>query len=112
MAFASTLPDDWRMRGTHAKYLLKRAMAPLLPASIVSRRKVGFSMPIQLWLRTTMSYMVGDLLLGADSVVGSLLDRRQLAASIDEHRRGLSREKLLWMLLNLELWIRTRGLRL
>ena len=112
MAFASSLPDGWRMNGTQGKHLLKQAMGPLLPESVIARRKVGFSMPIQVWLRTAMRDMVGDLLLGPSSAVGSLINRERLGRYIDEHQSGrINREKLLWMLLNLELWIRSRGVR-
>ena len=39
--FALTLPDDLRMRGTETRFILRRAMASLLPDGIRVRRSKG-----------------------------------------------------------------------
>jgi asparagine synthase (glutamine-hydrolysing) len=44
--FAAKLPERLRMRGLEEKYLLRRALRPLLPPDIVSRRKVPYRAPI------------------------------------------------------------------
>ncbi|WP_088284862.1 asparagine synthase (glutamine-hydrolyzing) [Ideonella sp. A 288] len=113
IALASSFPDGWRLHGRRGKHILKQAVRPLLPATIIDRPKVGFSMPTEVWLRTSMRDMVGDLLLGTGSTVAGLLRREVLARHVDEHMSGqVNRQKLLWMLLNLELWVRARGLSL
>ena len=44
--FATTLPDRLRLCGLQEKYLLRKAMAPLLPPEIALRRKVAYRAPI------------------------------------------------------------------
>ena len=49
--FVRRLPYNCKVRGKTTKWLLKRAMAPLLPADIIHRRKKGFGVPIGAWMR-------------------------------------------------------------
>ena len=49
LAFA--LPSRLKVRGFAKKRLLRQAVAPLLPPSIVGGRKQGFSIPLAAWLR-------------------------------------------------------------
>jgi len=49
--FAAQVPDELKIRGRQAKYILKKAVADLLPADIIYRRKTGFPTPIRQWLR-------------------------------------------------------------
>ena len=44
------LPDHLRMRGTLGKILLRRIARDLLPEEILTRPKLGFSVPIERWL--------------------------------------------------------------
>ena len=52
--FAATLPDEFKMRGSRQKLLLKELMKDKLPASILNRKKVGFDIPAHDWLRGTL----------------------------------------------------------
>lgn len=49
--FARRLPSDQKLRGGVTKWLLKRAVAPLLPAGITARPKQGFAIPLGQWFR-------------------------------------------------------------
>jgi asparagine synthase (glutamine-hydrolysing) len=48
---ARRIPHQLKLRGGVTKWILKRAVAPLLPAEIIHRPKKGFGMPIGRWLR-------------------------------------------------------------
>ncbi|HYR57681.1 MAG TPA: asparagine synthase C-terminal domain-containing protein, partial [Chthoniobacteraceae bacterium] len=48
---ARRIPWQLKLRGGETKWILKRALAPLLPREIVNRPKKGFGMPIGRWLR-------------------------------------------------------------
>ncbi|HEX8295600.1 MAG TPA: asparagine synthase (glutamine-hydrolyzing) [Chthoniobacteraceae bacterium] len=48
---ARRIPWQLKLRGGQTKWILKQALAPLLPKEIVQRRKKGFGMPIGRWLR-------------------------------------------------------------
>ncbi len=48
---ARRIPWQLKLHGGTTKWILKKALAPLLPAEIIDRPKKGFGMPIGRWLR-------------------------------------------------------------
>lgn len=48
---ARRIPWQMKLRGGQTKWILKKALEPLLPHEIVHRKKKGFGMPIGRWLR-------------------------------------------------------------
>ena len=102
---ALALPTRLKVRGLAKKRLLRRAVAPLLPRSVVYGKKRGFSIPAATWLR-------GDLEPFARTVLSVDNIRRQgffrpeaVTRVLDDHVRGredLSRQ--LWGLLAFTLW--------
>lgn len=48
---ARRIPWQLKLRGGETKWILKKALAPLLPREIVDRPKKGFGMPIGRWMR-------------------------------------------------------------
>ncbi len=50
--FARRLPNRFKLRDGVTKYLLKKALEPLLPADIIYRKKKGFGTPMSAWFHT------------------------------------------------------------
>jgi len=104
-ALVARLPDNWRIRGLVQKYLLRTAMADTLPPVILDRPKVGFRVPVNEWFRGPMRAFVRDHISGQRSLSRELCDTRQIERILREHESGRqNHEKLLWTLLNLELF--------
>jgi asparagine synthase (glutamine-hydrolysing) len=105
--FVSGLPDRWRVRGLTGKRILRAAAAEFLPRAIIERRKVGFRVPVDEWFRGPLREYLLDHLRGGDSLTRGYYDGSALDALVDEHLSGRqNHDKLLWMLLNLEIWYR------
>ncbi|MGE5505073.1 MAG: asparagine synthase (glutamine-hydrolyzing) [Actinomycetota bacterium] len=105
--FLSRLPDTMRIRGTTRKWLLRRAMRGVLPETVLTRPKVGFRVPVDLWLRGRLKPWLHDLLLGPDSLTRDWYRTQPLTRLIGEHVAARSNhEKTLWMLATLELFQR------
>ena len=106
-AFISRMPDNYRVRGRKTKWVLREAIARLLPAEIVERPKVGFRVPVNEWFKGPMRGYLEDHLRGAGSVTRVYYDDKLLDRTIEDHVAGRqNNEKVLWSLLNLELWHR------
>ena len=58
----ATMPERVKMRGGRLKYLMKRAVADLLPPPILRRRKRGFGAPIGAWFRDELAPLATGLL--------------------------------------------------
>ncbi len=106
-AFVSSLPDHYRIRGLRSKWILREAGKQLLPERILSRPKVGFRVPVNEWFRGAMRDYLLDHLQGGFSMTRTYCDARVLDKVLADHLNGRqNHEKLLWSLLNLEIWHR------
>jgi len=106
-AFVSALPDRYRVRGLRSKWILREAVKQLLPQRILTRRKVGFRVPVNEWFRGPMREHLLEHLQGAASRTRAYYDPRVLDRVLAEHLSARqNHEKLLWTLLNLEIWHR------
>ena len=105
--FVSSLPDNYRVRGRTTKWILREAMKQLLPRAILKRPKVGFRVPVNEWFRGPMKDYLYDHLHGKDSRTREYYHLDVLGRIFKEHVSGRqNHEKLLWCLLNLEVWHR------
>jgi asparagine synthase (glutamine-hydrolysing) len=110
-AFVSALPDVWRVRGLTTKYVLRAAMRRLLPERILKRPKIGFRVPVNEWFRTSLRDYLLEHLLSARCRTRDYYRPEQLRRVVQEHLDGRhNHEKLLWCLLNLEIWQREYNL--
>ena len=108
MEFAATIPFELKVRGRVKKYILKRALAGLLPDQILHRPKMGFGVPIDHWLRHELRDMAYDTLLSTQAVGRGYFRPDFVRRMLDEHvQRKAGWHYLLWTLLMLELWHRT-----
>jgi len=109
-AWVARLPDRYRVRGSTGKWLLREAARGLLPRQILERKKIGFRVPIDQWLRGPMRAFLLDHLAGSRTRTARYYRPAALQGVLDEHLGGrVNHEKLLWSLLNLELWCRHFG---
>jgi asparagine synthase (glutamine-hydrolysing) len=102
---ALALPTRLKVRGLAKKRLLRKAVAPLLPRSIVYGRKRGFSIPAAAWLRGPLTPLAREVLSPEDVRVQGYFRPEAISKLLDDHiagREDLSRQ--LWGLLTFTLW--------
>lgn len=103
--FAAALPLEYKLRGNKGKYILKRAVEPLLPRSILQRPKKGFGIPIAEWLKGRLNPLMHDLLAPQRLKAQGLFDERFAQKLMKEHETDMaSHHKQLWTLLVFQLW--------
>jgi len=105
--YVSSLPDSCRVKGMKTKWILRQAGRSLIPGAILERPKVGFRVPVNEWFRGPLKDYLFDHLKGAGSKTRAYYDEQVLDRMLDDHAGGRqNHEKLLWALLNLEIWHR------
>lgn len=105
--FTAALPERMKLRGLTTKYVLRRAMKGLLPEPILTRRKMGFPVPIGAWFRGEYRSLVDEYVLGARARERGLFNPEALRALVAEHQSGArDHAQRLWSLVNLEMWQR------
>ena len=106
-AFVSNLPDKYRVRGHTTKWILREAMKRLLPPSILQRPKVGFRVPVNEWFQGSMREYLYEHLKSTSSLTAGYYQPAMLDRILTDHVTGRhNHEKLLWSMLNLEIWHR------
>lgn len=104
--FVNSLPVDLKLRGWTTKYILRRAMRDRLPERILSRRKMGFPVPVGSWFRGEFRSILDEYVLSERALRRGIFNAdyvRQLAA---RHSAGENHSERLWMLVNFEIWHR------
>jgi asparagine synthase (glutamine-hydrolysing) len=103
--FAASLPASYKLRGRTTKYILKKAVAPLLPKFVTRRGKKGFGVPVAEWIKTSLRPLARDMLSPERVRRSGLFNPAYVARLLDEHERGVANHrKPLWTLLMFELW--------
>jgi asparagine synthase (glutamine-hydrolysing) len=99
--FAFGLPSRLKVRGLTKKRLLRKALAPIVPAEILSARKHGLTLPAAQWLRGPLEPSARELL--ADD--RGLFDGAFVTRLLDDHVAGRRDNwKQLWTLLSFAAW--------
>ena len=103
--FAASLPANYKLRGRRTKYILKRAIADLVPPFVTRRGKKGFGVPVAKWLKENLRPLARDLLSPERVRRAGVFNSDYVTKLQDEHERGVANHrKLLWTLLMFELW--------
>ena len=96
-------PPGSKVHGRTGKYIFKQAMKPYLPEQLINRKKMGFSVPLGEWFRTTLRPVFQSLVLSSEmEEFVSPVEARRIW---NEHQSGLhNHERKLWNLLMLASW--------
>jgi asparagine synthase (glutamine-hydrolysing) len=100
---AASIPLDQKLTKETTKYALRRALEGIIPAHVLNRRKLGFPVPIRLWLRAEMYDWARAVV--ADSKTDELIDKPAVLRLLEEHKAGtLDHSRRIWALLVFMLW--------
>jgi asparagine synthase (glutamine-hydrolysing) len=103
----ASAPAALKVAGRTKKVLMREAFRELLPDTILNRRKVGFSIPLALWLRTDLRATMQEILSEAEIRRLGYLHYVEIERIKNEHLAGrANHESKLWALMNLVGWHR------
>ncbi|MDT3680722.1 MAG: asparagine synthase (glutamine-hydrolyzing) [Burkholderiaceae bacterium] len=106
LEFAASLPTRHKARGWSMKRVLKKVLEPVVPAEILNRKKAGFPVPYDRWMRHELRDFVHDTVLASGSFTSQYLHRAVVEDLLESHRKGACGAKEVFSLLTLELWYR------
>jgi asparagine synthase (glutamine-hydrolysing) len=105
--FAARMPERMKVRGMTTKYVLRKIMTNVLPPEILTRRKMGFPVPVGAWLRGPYRHVLDEMVLGPRALARGLFDESALRRIVASHTSGeANHSERLWSLINLEMWQR------
>ncbi len=107
MEQVAAIPSHVKLREGVGKHILKEVMRPHLPAEILQRRKMGFGVPLAIWLRKDLRDFAHDVLLDARSRQRGIVRPASVEALLQRHLTGdRDYSSQLWSLICFELWCR------
>jgi asparagine synthase (glutamine-hydrolysing) len=105
LELAGRIPSRWKVHEGETKWIAKKAFAGRLPASVVSRAKHGFEIPIDAWLRGPLREVFELSVLQPRARVRDFVNQTIARKLYNAHRLGLGQHgSLLWSLLILARW--------
>jgi asparagine synthase (glutamine-hydrolysing) len=104
--WAATLPSGLKLHRGTSKYILKRALDPLLPAEILHRPKQGFSMPIAQWFRGPLRARLRSAIASPVLQDTGYFSGAELERLVDDHEHGRQdHSAILWLVLVFETFL-------
>ena len=103
--FSWHLPDELKLRGRTTKWLLRAILDRYIPRSLIERPKMGFTVPVDQWLRGPLKGWARDML-GGSAFRDMFPVRRAAIAQLWEEylaQRGPSANEI-WALVMLSAW--------
>lgn len=106
--YCYSLPSKLKIKLGKTKLAQKRIMTKRLPKEILGRRKVGFQIALDGWLRNDLDGFAQEMLLSRSCRERGYYDEAVISKLFSQHKSGRANNAdKLWRLITLEVWHRT-----
>lgn len=104
--FIARIPFKYKLNGFKTKYLFKEALKGILPDEILFRRKKGFSLPLNRWIKQgQLKEQISGVLLDDSFVNLGYFKKDYILKIINEHNSGVKNNfDKIWRLYMFALW--------
>jgi len=105
MELAARIPSSIKFRDRKQKYILKKALAGILPREILERKKAGFNVPVGAWLHGELGHTARQVLAPERITAAGFFRPEAVTALLDQHAaRSADHSFAIWGLLCFQLW--------
>ncbi|MDN2453425.1 asparagine synthase (glutamine-hydrolyzing) [Lactobacillus sp. UCMA15818] len=105
---ARHIPSEYKISHGTTKYILRKAVKGLVPSHVLERRKLGFPVPIRVWLRAEMYEWARDII--KKSQTDKYFDKNYFLNLLEEHRRKRKdNSRKIWTILTFMVWYQVYG---
>ncbi|MBK9660510.1 MAG: asparagine synthase (glutamine-hydrolyzing) [Chitinophagaceae bacterium] len=106
LEYVPSLPDNYKIKGSQTKYILRKLAEKYLPAELINQPKRGFEIPLKKWIDNELKDMIASYILSPNAYCKNFVQpgfienlwNRKIKTG-DEKRA-----KMLWTLFALEVW--------
>ncbi len=100
---AAEIPANLRISHGTTKYILRKAVEDIVPAHVLYRKKLGFPVPIRLWLKDEMYDWAKNIIV--TSQTDQYFDKTYFLKLLNDHRAGVrDNSRQLWTVLTFMMW--------
>jgi asparagine synthase (glutamine-hydrolysing) len=99
------IPPNMKIKASQKKYLLKKAVRPLLPDQVIDHRKQGFVGPMTQWLKKDLKKFTLDILSKENIETVGVLNHAVVQDIVKSHFEGKEiHDTLIWAMLVFQRW--------
>ncbi|MCC6447784.1 MAG: asparagine synthase (glutamine-hydrolyzing) [Chitinophagaceae bacterium] len=103
--WVAMLPANFKIKNGTSKYMLRKIVHKYVPEHIMNRPKMGFSIPVNLWLRHELKYLFEKYLSVEAIAKHELFNANEVQLTLRAYYLGdESRFPFLWSLLMFQMW--------
>jgi asparagine synthase (glutamine-hydrolysing) len=106
LEFAASLPPQYKLNGFTLKYIWKKALSKRVPDTILRRRKAGFPVPYESWLRNDFRDRIRAILTDRKTIQRGYFQKTAVEKLINANNEHGAYSKEIFSLVTLELWHR------
>lgn len=105
---AARIPSHLKIRNGLGKWIMRHLYEPHLPEILRNRRKQGFELPVDAWLRGPLQDVFRETVLkDSSNLLAEWINLHTAEKLLDHHRHGVSTYgNILWCLLILGVWLK------
>lgn len=109
MELCAKIPSNLKLKGfNNKKYILKKSLEGFIPNDILYRKKMGFGVPIEAWLRDDLKKYAEELLLSEKALGRGIFKKESVKDFLRQHNETkVSYAQQIWALICLEQWFIT-----
>lgn len=102
---ARDVPIQYKINGKQTKVILRKAAKEFIPEHVLDRKKLGFPVPLRIWLRGELYDWVSDVI--KESETDYLIDKRYCQKLLQDHASGYrDYSRKIWTFIMFMLWHR------
>ncbi len=103
--YVAQLPLNFKYNGKTGKVILKDIVHDYIPKQMMDREKAGFSVPINSWLRSDLSYLLDEYMNKESLKWSGLFDEVFILNELEKFKRhNLHYSHLIWYVLMFQMW--------
>ncbi|WVU11900.1 asparagine synthase (glutamine-hydrolyzing) [Natranaerobius thermophilus JW/NM-WN-LF] len=100
---AKQIPSEFKVTPETTKYILRKALETEIPDSIINRKKLGFPVPIRLWLKEEMFSWARTIIKNSDT--DYLFNKQAVLKLLEDHRKNKGDySRKIWTVLTFMIW--------
>jgi asparagine synthase (glutamine-hydrolysing) len=105
--YSCQLPERMKLRGWTTKRILRESMKNILPPEILTRKKMGFPVPIGKWFRNEHKHVIDEYVLSERALSRGIFNADFVRDIVGRHQSGAeNHDERLWSFVNFEMWQR------
>jgi asparagine synthase (glutamine-hydrolysing) len=105
VSFAWSLPMNMKIRNGEGKWILKQLLNKYIPKNLIERPKMGFGLPLDIWLRTCLKNWAQSLLSEEEIKKSGILNYENVIKLWNDHQGGVKNSQFeIWNILMFRIW--------